>query len=186
MTLYENKYRIESARLPGWNYAAEGSYFITICTSKCECILGEIVKGQMDMSNLGVIVQEELIRSFEIRRELKCINYVIMPNHLHIIVNLIRKEQSKLEKPYCKTAQPKSISSFVAGFKSSATTRINTIRNSAGTKVWHPRFYDHLIRNNLEFEFIYNYISHNPAAWEKDKFNGKKNPGSESINYTEN
>ena len=186
MTLYENKYRIESARLPGWNYASDGSYFLTICTHQSECILGKINNSEMEMSDLGVIVREELLRSFEIRRELKCISYVIMPNHLHLLVDLIHSELDKNHRPTTSGLQPKSISTFVGGFKSSVTTRINTIRGSAGKTVWHPRFYDHLIRNNCEYEFIYNYIASNPATWEKDRFNRKKNPDDKSAKSPEN
>ncbi len=51
MTLFQNKYRIEPARLRGWNYALEGSYFLTICTYNREFILGKISKGKMDLSN---------------------------------------------------------------------------------------------------------------------------------------
>ena len=79
----------------------------------------------------------------------------------------------------------KSVSSFVGGFKASATTRINVLRNTAGQKVWHPRFYDHLIRSSSEFEFIYNYIAHNPATWLQDRFNEKR-ISDESANYPEN
>ena len=186
MTLYQDKYRIESARLPGWNYACDGSYFLTICTHKCECFLGEILNGEMVMSHLGEIVREELLRSFEIRHELKCVGYVIMPNHLHLIVNLTQLEPSKYNEPRISAIRPKSISSFVGGFKASATSRINTLRNSKGQQVWHPRFYDHLIRNNCEFELIHNYIAQNPATWNKDRFNEKKDPDTESANYPDN
>ena len=95
-----------------------------------------------------------------------------MPNHLHLLVDLIHSVQEKNHRLTTSGLQPKSISTFVGGFKSSVTTRINTIRGSAGKKVWHPRFYDHLIRNNCEYEFIYNYIASNPATWKKDRFNG--------------
>jgi REP element-mobilizing transposase RayT len=186
MTLYENKYRIETARLPAWNYAADGSYFLTICTHRSECILGEIVSGEMKMSDLGVIVHEELLRSFEIRHEITYPSFVIMPNHLHLIVNLVQLEKCKHYIVNTSRLQPKSISSFVGGFKSAVTTRMNTFRNTAGKKVWHPRFYDHLIRNNHEFEYIFNYIIHNPATWDKDRFNGNSNPDDESANYPEN
>jgi hypothetical protein len=39
---------------------------------------------------------------------------------------------------------------------------------------WQPRFQDHIIRNEQEFDRIANYITNNPANWKKDKF---KYPG---------
>jgi REP element-mobilizing transposase RayT len=65
---------------------------------------------------------------------------------------------------------PKSISSFVAGFKSSATKRINEFRNSPKIPVWQPLFHDHIIRNESEYHRIYNYIENNIGKWEKDQF----------------
>ncbi len=46
MTLYKNKYRIESARLKGWDYSSDGYYFITICTKNRECYFGDIEETQ--------------------------------------------------------------------------------------------------------------------------------------------
>jgi hypothetical protein len=65
---------------------------------------------------------------------------------------------------------PKSISSFVGGFKSVAKIRINTFRNTPGAPVWQSRFHDHIIRNEDEYYRIKNYIETNPANWENDKF----------------
>ena len=43
MTLFKNKYRIEPARMDGYDYSSEGAYFITICTKERECFFGEII-----------------------------------------------------------------------------------------------------------------------------------------------
>jgi putative transposase len=184
MTLFNDKYRIESARLPGWNYASNGSYFITICSYKSMLFLGRIIDGKMELSNLGTIVQAELLRSFEVRHELKCMCYVIMPNHLHLIVNLTQIELYKQNRVKKSALAPKSISTFVGGFKSSVTSKIQTISNISYKKVWHPRFYDHIIRDSDEYDFISNYIANNPATWEQDRFN-QKNCGHPN-NYPDN
>jgi len=65
---------------------------------------------------------------------------------------------------------PKSISSFVAGFKSSATKLINEYRKTPGMKVWQTRFYDHIIRNETEYRKIIGYIESNPKNWKGDKY----------------
>ena len=57
---------------------------------------------------------------------------------------------------------PRSISSFVAGFKSSATKYINQYRETPGSRVWQSRFHDHIIRNNAEYQRIKEYIEDNP------------------------
>jgi REP element-mobilizing transposase RayT len=69
---------------------------------------------------------------------------------------------------------PKSISSFVAGFKSAATSRINQYRMTPKMPVWQTRFYDHIIRDEGEYQRIDHYIRNNPLNWKKDKFSFNK------------
>jgi hypothetical protein len=60
---------------------------------------------------------------------------------------------------------PKSISSFMVGFKSAPTKRINEFRQTPGLKVWQPRFHDRIIRNEQEFQKKFKYIQKNPRNW---------------------
>jgi hypothetical protein len=66
---------------------------------------------------------------------------------------------------------PRSLSSFIAGFKSSATKKINELRNSLRQPVWQDRFHDDIIRNENEYRRIYQYIEDNPKNWMKDRMN---------------
>ena len=58
MTLYKNKYRIETTRLQNWDYASDGKYFITICTKNREPFLGKIENGKMILNEYGCIVEQ--------------------------------------------------------------------------------------------------------------------------------
>jgi len=186
MTLFDHKYRIEPARLHGWNYASAGSYFLTICTYKNKFILGNIQDGKMVLSDFGEVVQEELLKSFDIRSELTCDNYVIMPNHLHILVSLSPAGPLKKEMTKPSSLEPKSISSFIGGFKAAATVRINMMRRTSGENVWHPRFYDHIVRNANDFDRIFAYISNNPKAWGDDRFHRRLIDIGDSNQYPDN
>ncbi len=178
MEKFHNKYRIPSARKPFWNYADDGLYYITICTFNRELIFGQIEDYSLVPSAEGKIVSEEWNKSFEIRKELFCEAFVIMPNHLHAILRIENVEthgRASLQKKYgIAYRPPKSISSFVAGFKSSSTKRINECRDArrcvSSNAVWQPRFYDHIIRNGEEYQRIQDYIHNNPAKWEEDEF----------------
>lgn len=66
--------------------------------------------------------------------------------------------------------EPKSISSFVGGFKSVVTARINTLRQTRGQKVWQYRFHDHVIRDYEECRRIGAYIDSNIANWKDDRY----------------
>jgi len=198
MPKFQNKYRSETARAQWWNYANDGAYFITICTAGREWIFGEISNNEMHLSPIGEIVYQEWNISFDIRAELFCDTFVIMPNHIHAILRIencivgtagvvgthgIVGTHSRASLQQSSTPKntgvayrsPKSISSFVAGFKSAATKRINQYRMDAQPPiktgaVWHTRFHDHIIRNGDEHQRIFNYIENNIANWNKDKF----------------
>jgi REP element-mobilizing transposase RayT len=71
----------------------------------------------------------------------------------------------------CKS---KSIGSFIAGFKSAATKRINKIRQTPGISVWQRNYYEHIIRNDDDLNQIREYIVSNPLLWEKDENNPNK------------
>jgi hypothetical protein len=89
MSLYKGKYRIESARLSGWDYSSPGYYFITVCTNNRECLFGHIDDYKMRLNDFGKIVQNEWDKSFIIRRELLRDEFVVMPNHFHGIVRVV-------------------------------------------------------------------------------------------------
>jgi putative transposase len=204
---FQNKYRIPSARWQSWDYSSEGLYFITINAVHHECLFGNIVDKEMHLSAYGQIVAEEWNKSFEIRTELFCDAFVIMPNHIHAILrieypvethsrasddhvanNFIAQTHSSasLRDDDNNRAsirgsrdgygvafrEPKSISSFVGGFKSVVTARINTLRQTKSQKVWQYRFHDHVIRDYEACRRIGAYIDSNIANWKDDCYYG--------------
>ena len=168
-------FKNKKPRLEGWDYSAPGYYFITLVTYQRECIFGKIEGQKMILSSIGEIIKEEWLKSFEMREELFCDSWVIMPNHIHAILKIIRKEsQSDKDQAVINHGvacrPPRSVSSFVAGFKSSATKRINLFRNTPGKKVWQDRFHDHIIKNTDGYQNIHNYILNNPLNWQDDRY----------------
>jgi putative transposase len=195
MSKYRNKYRIESARFPGWDYSTPGYYFVTICAYNHECIFGQVRDSRMFLNEYGEIVQQEWEKTFEIRRELKRDEYCVMPNHFHAIVRIVDSNTGphgqNNQKPTDQNVEthgraslwetgihrgtgvafrsPKSISSLYAGFKSIVTKRINENRKTPAKPVWQQRFHDHIIRNDRELFAIRQYIKNNPRNWENDR-----------------
>ena len=144
-----------STRLKSWDYSWPWWYYVTICAHERECIFGEIVNDEMRLNSVGRIVEEEWLRTPEVRKEVELDMYVVMPNHLHGIV--IVGESGDVsrdvdEKDHFVGAHgraplrrtPHSLGSFIAGFKSIATKRINELRNSPGRAVWQRGFHDHI------------------------------------------
>ena len=75
-----------SIRLKGYDYSAEGAYFVTmVCKDRLHWF-GEVTDGKMQLSEAGNIVEEEWLRGAELRSEITLDAYVVMPNHFHGIV----------------------------------------------------------------------------------------------------
>lgn len=183
-TKFQNRYRIPSNRLSGWNYSNEGIYFLTICTYHREYLFGEIADHNMLLNDYGLIVQREWGYSAQLRSEIILGSFVVMPNHFHAIVHIVPNPsvgssvethgRASLQKniphqsPVPLYRDPKSISSLMAGFKSVVTKQINSMRGTPGRKVWQANYYDHIIRNDKEYQRIADYIEMNPVCWQSD------------------
>ncbi len=88
MDKFKNTYRIPSARLQSWDYGLPGLYFITICTKNREHYFGKIENGEMFLNELGLIVNNEWIKTPLIRPDmnLELGEFMTMPNHFHAII----------------------------------------------------------------------------------------------------
>jgi hypothetical protein len=78
-----------SYRLPEYDYAAPGSFYVTICTHRRRCLFGDVINGEMHRNSLGTIVHEEWLRSQVIRPEIELDEFIVMPNHLHGIIHMV-------------------------------------------------------------------------------------------------
>jgi putative transposase len=182
-----SKHHRQSIRLKGHDYSADGMYFITICAYQRNCLFGAIINGVMHQNEYGQIVTEEWLKSADIRQEIGFGEWVVMPNHIHGIVIVDRVEPTNFVGAHghaplqdvspqptspnqgVALRQPKSLSTFIAGFKMAVTKRINLARNAPGTPVWQRNYYEHIIRNEAAFQTILRYIRNNSQTWESDQ-----------------
>jgi putative transposase len=181
MKKYKNKYRIDSARLKGYDYSQNGAYFITICTKNREHHFGKIRNGKMILSQCGVLADVFLHEIPNRHDGVELGAFVVMPNHIHLILIINRGEPPVVEtRPASSPCAPVkneimaaispkagSVSVIMGSYKGAVTRHANRLGFPNG---WQPRFHDHIIRDEAEYERIYNYIKNNPANWEKDKF----------------
>ena len=86
--LFYDKYRIDSARLPGHDYSRDGYYFVTICTYEQEIFFGDVVDGEMVLNDMGKIVANEWQKTEIIRTNVFLDEWIVMPNHLHGILKI--------------------------------------------------------------------------------------------------
>jgi len=162
-----------SIRLKDYDYTKDGYYFITVCTYKQEYLLGECLDGSVILSRFGKIVErcwQELPSHFA---GIDVSNYIIMPNHIHGIIKIFRGEALEKSEQTENTSFPRkydgtksgSLGAIIQNFKSVSTRKFNKINGSGGMKLWQRNYYEHIIRNEEDFNRICLYIKNNPAKW---------------------
>jgi len=170
-----DKHHRHSIRLREWDYAQPGAYFVTIVAYGRELLFGQVVDGEIRLSEFGEIVSNEWLASAGIRREIQSDAFVVMPNHIHGIVWIFADDDivgATGRSPLPPRGPiPKSLGSFIAGYKSAVTKRINEIRGTPGNPVWQRNYYERVIRNERELDAIRRYIRDNPAHWAEDPEN---------------
>ncbi len=100
-----NKHR-RSIRLKHYDYSQAGLYFITICTQRRKCLLGNIDHAGIILNDAGRMTQKwyfELEHKFD---EIRCMDYMIMPNHIHFIVQNVGPGQKHRFVPACENIAP--------------------------------------------------------------------------------
>lgn len=169
----------KSIRLKGYDYSKQGLYFITICCHNRECILGDIIAGTFVANEMGTAAQQCWQQISVVNPRVILHEFVIMPNHLHGILELtVGAQETEPSKPSGpeKSHQfqkiiPRSVGSVIRGFKATVT---KWARNNMGIEtVWQRNYYEHIIRNDQSYVMISEYIINNPANWDKDRFCGK-------------
>ena len=180
---FNNKYRIASARLQGWDYRWTSAYFITICTDDKLHYFGEIENGKMQLSPIGAIADVLWQGIKNHSKNVRLGEFVVMPNHIHGILILENDDSDTVVETFHETSlrtdiknefmskiSPKSgsVSTIIRSYKSAMTGHCNRL----GLRFkWQTRFHDHIIRDEKSFDSISDYIRHNPQNWGKDTFN---------------
>ena len=159
-------------RLKDYNYSSPGIYFVTICTAKrknlfwhgvfdlvayyAQTVGASCARPQnLPLSNLGKIVLEQL-EIWNDTYQNVCLNsYVIMPNHLHILVEITADENGRPQ------VAP-TLSQMIQQFKGAVTKMI-------GKSIWQKLFMEHVIRDSQDYVTKLNYIYENPARWGDDE-----------------
>ncbi len=156
----------KTIRLSEYSYDNGGSYFLTICTKDRTRLLSRIElcdEGEYPydgdgrylrvlLTEYGKIAEKHLQKA-RTARDVRVERYVIMPDHIHMIVSVAEeswqtKERGSTEKIPC----------FVSMFK-------RLCHREIGNAIFQRAYYDHVIRNVADREAIEAYVSRNPARW---------------------
>ena len=167
----------QSIRLPGYDYASAGWYFVTICCKDRRHLFSNVVRAncirpegtELKLNQLGMIVQQEWMKSAEMRPDVELGDFVVMPNHFHGIIGLNgnsgvsntdipTSSQSEIAG-VCNTplqSPSKTICAIIRGFKSAVTRQARQL--GLAEDVWQRNYFEHIIRNEESHRKIANYI----------------------------
>lgn len=157
----------KSLRLPGFDYSKTGTYFLTICVQDKKNILSSIVgvgvldAPQVQLSEIGQTVKNQIEQINGIYRDLQITKYVIMPNHVHLMVEVRADGSSRTPTPTgeANAAIPRLIS---------ALKRFSN--HACGKSLWQRSYYDHVVRDEADYRTKWDYIDENPAKWAEDVY----------------
>lgn len=172
-----NQYR-KSPRANWINYD-NGIFFITVCTKDKQHFFGTILRNEMHLSQIGKIADHYIQNANKFNKEIEIPLYVIMPNHIHMIVSCNTDQENINIVPHQRNPNPNmrtngqmkrhvpTLSKYINSFKGSVTKQAKKINKNFQ---WQYRFYDHRIRNSNDGNNIATYIESNILNWEKDCF----------------
>ena len=167
----------KSTRLKSFDYSSAGAYFVTICTKDRKRILSNIIKPsvgvgafddpmngahddpptpQIRLTEIGKVTEKYLLSSENIPG-VKIDRYVIMPDHVHMILRI--SAESILDGPMWPSAPAKA--SIDARIRSWKTLIAKQLKQS----IWQRSYFDHVIRCEQDYLEIVKYIDENPAKW---------------------
>jgi REP element-mobilizing transposase RayT len=172
-----------SIRLPMYDYTGAGVYFVTLCVHEGECLLGEVIDGEMHRNDAGQAAWECWQAIPEHFAHVQLDAFVVMPNHLHGLIVITDPPRathaSPLHDPAGAAPEPVrslphgppagSLGAMVGSFKSAASRRINQQRNMPGIPFWQRNYWEHIVRSEEALDRIREYIATNPARWIEDQ-----------------
>jgi len=149
-------------RLKDYDYSQNGAYFVTICTKDRHEMLGKVINGQLALNEYGLIVKREIENISTIRKECTVEKFIVMPNHIHLIVQIVAvgddgNRPAGHRADFHQPLRRKTVSNMIQGLKGAITRQI-------GSSIWQRSYHDHIIRNEAEYQQIWDYIDKNPLG----------------------
>ena len=150
-------------RLRNYDYGNMGCYFITICSHNRSPLFSKIIPGnvyhvpEIRLLKIGSIVQKNIQRIPQVYSGVTVDNYVIMPNHVHLLISV---HENVVQESRSKMLIPKIIQSFKASVTKEIPMELRPI--------WQARYYDHVVRDDSDFQIKWQYIENNPIKWAED------------------
>ena len=143
----------KSLRLQNYDYSSDGCYFITICTEHRKNLLSTIVGGddlgapkEIILKPYGKIIEKYILSIEKAYEAVRVENYIIMPNHINLLLLIDTYGLPRSSAP--------TIPNVVTALK-------RFVNRDCNRNIWQRSYVDHIIRNQTDFEYHWNYIEYN-------------------------
>jgi len=158
-----------SIRLPNFDYSQSGAYFVTIVSHQRKCVFGNIENDHEILTMAGQCV-DAIISALPEHFPVEINHQVVMPNHVHLLLTIKSEgmENSRVQTKPLKGSPAQSVCAIVQNLKANSSRHIHRIWNN-DEQVWHRNYYEHVVRDHIDFDRIYTYIENNPLTWENDE-----------------
>lgn len=171
--------------MPSYDYSSNGYYFITICVKNKEKLLCRVVGGgaldapRMELTEIGKIAEKYILSSNNIK-DLSIEKYIIMPDHIHMLV-FIDDPNGMLRdpEPNGTSRAPNGTSrapSPTGAVNSKLSHMVSTFKRfcnrDIGRNIWQRSFHDHVVRSEKDLAWHYNYVESNPAVLQEKSGQG--------------
>lgn len=159
-----NEFR-KNIRLKNYDYSQSGLYFVTICTNFKETILWVNGDTKNRLSPIGRVVEESINFINENYEDVLVDEYCIMPNHIHLIVDLGFSERTRGSLPLRETDNNVKLHEIIGRMKSYTTKMYRALTGISDAILWQRNFYEHIIRNDEDYAEKWLYIDENELKW---------------------
>ncbi|TET55082.1 MAG: transposase [Anaerolineales bacterium] len=197
-----------SIRLPGYDYAQAGSYFVTIVTQGRECLFGMVIGGEMQLNDAGRMVEDAWAQIGGRFVNVEPDEHIVMPNHFHGILIIADVGASPVgarlvggspvgaplvgapgsstrDDPTADRTGNPPLGDIIGAFKSITTVQyIHGVRNLGwpvfNKRLWQRNYYEHIIRDDRGLDNVRQYLFDNPTRWSEDAENTDRNTSPET------
>ena len=158
--------------MQSFDYSENHKYFVTICSDDKRMMFSRIIVGEglappvTRLSKIGHIIENNITALDKRYCSLTVEKYVIMPNHIHMILQLDNTEEASLNSGGASPSH--TLHDVVCALKSLVTRDCR--QTGCKEKIWQRSYYEHIIRNETDYKNIWLYIDNNPAKWSEDKY----------------
>lgn len=158
-------------RIKHFDYSQNGAYFITICTHDRKRILSEILEDEsLVLYPCGMIAENAVHKIADKYPYVSVDHYVIMPDHIHMLLRIDGSKTRLDSRDEAGTGNPSpTIGNIVGWYKYQTAKQINVMNGTEGEAFFQRSYYDHVIRNQQDYDDIWTYIENNPRKWNLEK-----------------